>query len=86
MQVVLVSGLLMGLPVPLCRTVPVAVVPAYIDQLNTVPVCGEVKEMFAFPPEQGVELPTVDVTLGVATIVTLAVVVTEGHASTAAMV
>ena len=66
--------------------------PAYIDQLNTVPACGEVREIFALAavaksgPEQGVALPIVPVTVGTAFIATVTVAVPGGHVGVAGMV
>ena len=77
--------MLIGLPEPVSTGIPVAVVPEYMDQLNTVPVCGEVKTMFALPadaasgPEHGVGLFKTPVAVGVGLIVTFAIAVPPEH-------
>jgi hypothetical protein len=54
--------------------------------LKTVPVCGEVNEIFALPAEHGVALPTVPDTVGVGEITTFTVAVPAGHVEVAGIV
>ena len=90
-QVLFGIGLFIALPEPDCTTAPVAVAPAYMDQLNTVPAWGDVREIFALAavaksgPEQGVALPTVPVTVGTGVIATLTVAVPAGQLAVAGM-
>jgi hypothetical protein len=92
LQVLFGIGLLIGVPVPASMTAPDAVDHEYIDQLNTVPVWGDRRAIFALAavaasgPEQSVELPTVPVTVGTGIIVTVTVAVPAGQVGVAGIV